>query len=364
MDRTPKPTDSPIMSGAKSLPDLRTRVSATRVRSSGKGLMEAAVGVARVGGLLMAVVILMAIFGWQSDGRFFILANLLGMLRFMSTLAILSLGLTVVLVVGEIDLSFANLYGLSSMVMGVSWISWGVPLWLAVLLGFLAAISVGVFNGILVAFAKIPSFIATLGSGILVFGFTLYVSGSQRFSPANPPSGKTLSSAEVSFFRGLSNRSLPFDLPMQVLWMVGVAAIFAFIISFSVFGFRLKAIGGNEAAARFARLPIGRYKVLAFVIVALTAALASMLDFAFIGSIQPDAGQQLLFPAFAAVIIGGASLDGGRGTVVGTLSGALLLAVISNGLALNAAGAFVQQMVLGVVTISAVALDQLTRRLT
>lgn len=332
-------------------------------RSNRERTVAAALGVARVAGLLVSVAILMGIFAWQSDGRFFIIANLLGMLRFMSTLAILAIGLTVVLLVGEIDLSFANLYGLSAMVMAVAWINWGVPVWVAIALGFLVAILVGVFNGVLVTVVGIPSFIATLGSSILVFGFTLYVSDSQRFSPANPPRGKSVPSGENSFFRGLSNQNLPFDLPMQVVWMVGVALLFGFIISFSVFGFRLKAIGGNAVAARFARLPIKRYKILAFVIVGLTAALASMLDFAFIGSIQPDAGRQLLFPAFAAVIIGGASLTGGRGTVVGTLSGALLLAVISNGLALIAAGAFLQQMVLGTVTIAAVALDQFTRRL-
>lgn len=346
---------SPPLSPVPSDPDAQT--------SLGRRAAGAALGVARVAGLLASVAILMGIFAWQSDGRFFILENLLGMLRFMSTLAILGLGLTVVLLVGEIDLSFANLYGLSAMVMAVLWIDQGRPLWISIAAGFLVAALVGVFNGVLVTVVKIPSFIATLGSSILVFGFTLYVSDSQRFSPASPPSGKTVPAGESDFFRGLANHKLPSNLPMQVLWMIGVALLFGFIISYSVFGFRLKAIGGNVVAARFARLPIRRYKILAFVIVGLTAALASMLDFAFIGSIQPDAGKQLLFPAFAAVIIGGASLTGGRGTVIGTLSGALLLAVISNGLALNAAGAFVQQMVLGTVTIAAVALDQFSRRL-
>ncbi len=349
--------------GAKSPSKIGPRAEIARGPNLMQRVAQGALGVARVTGLLIAVAILMGVFAWESDGRFFIVANLLGMLRFMSTLAIVGLGLTVVLVAGEIDLSFANLYGLSAMVMGVSWIEWGWPVYLAIGFGFFVAIVAGIFNGVLVAYARIPSFIATLGSSILIFGFTLYVSSSQRYSPANPPSGKEIPSGENSFFRGLSNQELPGDLPMQVLWMVGVAILFGFIISFSVFGFRLKAIGGNEEAARYAKLPVKRYKVLAFVIVGLTAALASMLDFAFIGSIQPDAGGSLLFPAFAAVIIGGASLNGGRGTVVGTLSGALLLAVISNGLALIAAGAFVQQMVLGTVTIAAVALDQFTRRL-
>ncbi|MEZ0241619.1 MAG: ABC transporter permease, partial [Chloroflexota bacterium] len=138
------------------------------------------------------------------------------------------------------------------------------------------------------------------------------------------------------------------------------AIIVGFLLSRSLFGFRLKAIGGNPIAAELARLPIRKYKILAFIGCSVLAALAAMLDFAFIGSTQPNAGLSLLFPVFAAVIIGGAALSGGKGTAIGTLSGALLLAIISNGLALLAAGAYLSQFVLGGVTIAAVVLDRFT----
>ncbi len=317
---------------------------------------------ARVGGLMVAVGIVMAIFAAASDGLFLYPDNLLGLLRYMSTLAIVGLGLTVVLVVGEIDLSFANLYGLSAMSMAVAWINWGWPLWLAILLALAIAVAVGAFNAFFTTVVGIPSFIATLGSSTLIFGFNLLVSGAQRYAPASPPPGKSIDAGEVSFFRGLANQDLPFGVPMQVLWMVGIAFLFWMLLSRSLFGFRLRAIGGNEVAARFARLPVRRYKFWAFCIAGLAAAVAALLDFSFIGSIQPDAGQALLFPTFAAVVIGGASLQGGRGSVAGTLLGALLLAIIANGLALLAAGAFAQQMFLGVVTIGAVVLDQATRK--
>lgn len=330
--------------------------TADRLRFAGKSL-------ARVGGLLLAVVALMAVFAFLSDGRFLIFGNLLGMLRYMSTVAILGLGLCVVLVVGEIDLSFGNLYGLTAMLVAVAWIVWGWPVYLAILLAFAVAVLVGCFNAFFTSIVKIPSFIATLGSSTLLFGFTLLVSKSQSFNPAYPPPGTVIDEGQAAFFRGLSNQSLPLGLPMQVLWMAAAALVFGFLLSRSLFGFRLKAIGGNQRAAELARLPVVRHKFLAFVLMAVAACLAALLDFAFIGSIQPTAGQQLLFPTFAAVIIGGASLSGGRGTVVGTLSGALLLAVIANGLALLAAGSFTQQMFLGTVTIGAVVLDQLTQRL-
>ncbi|MDX6579174.1 MAG: ribose transport system permease protein, partial [Gaiellales bacterium] len=125
-------------------------------------------------------------------------------------------------------------------------------------------------------------------------------------------------------------------------------------------GFRLKAIGGNRQAAALARLPVRKYVFIAFILCACMSCLAGLLDFAFIGSAGPNDGQSNLFPVFAAVIIGGASLTGGKGTVFGTLCGALLLAVLNNGIALEADGSFVQQILLGTVTILAVVLDRYT----
>ena len=128
---------------------------------------------------------------------------------------------------------------------------------------------------------------------------------------------------------------------MGAIWMVVIALGFGFLLSKSLFGFRLKAIGGNPVAAQFARIPVRRYKFWAFVICSLSGRLAGMLDFSFIGSSQPNSGTGLLFPTFAAVIIGGASLTRrpwhrrrhARWA-------ALLLAILNNGLALMAAGAF------------------------
>ena len=316
----------------------------------------------RTAGLIGTILLVMAIFAIASDGRFLQPENLLGLLRYMSTLAIVGLGLTVVLIVGEIDLSFGAVYGLSAMLTAVAWINWGWNVGAAIGLALLAAICVGLFNGFFTTVAKIPSFIATLGASTLVFGFTLLVSGSATYSPMSPGPGREMNEGQVSFFRGLSNQDLPLGLPMGAIWMAVIALAFWYIISKSLFGFRLKAIGGNPVAAQFARIPVRRYKMWAFVICSVSAATAAILTFAFIGSVQPDSGAGLLFPTFAAVVIGGASLSGGRGTVLGTLLGCLLLAILNNGLALMAAGAFLQQIFIGVVTIGAVVLDQATQR--
>ena len=237
-------------------------------------------------------------------------------------------------------------------------------LWLSLLLAFGVAVFWGCFNAFFTAVVGIPSFIATLGSSTLIFGATLYLGDTQTYSAEFPPDGTPPSDNELSFFTGLSNQDLPFDIPMQALWTAVLMVVFGFLLGRCLFGFRLRAIGGNREAARLARLPVRRYIFLAFIISAVMACLAGLLDFAFIGSAGPNDGQANLFPVFAAVIIGGASLAGGRGTVIGTLFGALLLAVLNNGLALEAAGPFAQQTLLGTVTILAVVLDRYTNRRT
>jgi len=318
----------------------------------------------RIGGLVIAILIVIVVFtALSKPNTFLTFTNAVGILRSMSTIAMVALGLTLVIVVGEIDLSFGYVYGLASILIGVAWIIWGWPIYLAILLAFAAAIVVGSANAFLVTVLKIPSFIVTLGAGQLVFGTTLLVSNTATLNPAYPPVGKIVPKDQVDWFFGLSNQHLPFDIPMQAIWMTGVAIIIGFILSRSLFGFRLKAIGGNPAAAELARLPIVKYKFAAFIICSLLAALAAMLDFAFIGSVQPNAGVGLTFPIFAAVIIGGASLAGGRGTAIGTLSGALLLAIIANGLALLSAGSYLSNFVSGAVTIAAVVLDRFTQSL-
>ena len=318
----------------------------------------------RVGGIVIAIAIVIIVFTViAKPNTFFTVTNALGVMRSMSTIAIVALGLTLVIVVGEIDLSFGYVYGLASILVGVAWVVWGWPIWAAIGLAFLAAAGIGAANALLVTLVKIPSFIVTLGTGQLVFGTTLLVSNTATINPSYPPVGKAVPPAEIAWFFGLSNQPLPFGVPMQALWMAGVALIIGFLLSRSLFGFRLKAIGGNPAAAQLARLPITKYKFAAFMLCSMLATLAATLDFAFIGSVQPNAGVSLTFPVFAAVIIGGASLSGGRGTAIGTLSGALLLALIANGLALLSAGAYLSNFVSGAVTIAAVVLDRLTQRL-
>jgi ribose/xylose/arabinose/galactoside ABC-type transport system permease subunit len=317
----------------------------------------------RSSGLLVAIVLLLLAFTWLTPPNTFdSVTNALGLLRSMSTITIIALGAMLVIITGEIDISFGFVYGLTGMVMAVAWLVWGWPVWLAIILALAVAIAFGTFNAALTTRLGIPSFIVTLGSGTLALGFTLLISNSRSYNVLVAPAGRTLNAPEIAWFQGLSNQDLPFDFPMQGIWMIVLAFAFYVLLDRSLFGFRLKAIGGNPEAARVARLSVNRYKWLAFVALSTMACLAAILDFSFIGSVQPDSGQTLLFPVFAAVIIGGASLYGGSGTALGTVSGALLLATLTNGFAVLTVGAFVHQMFLGIITIVAVVIDRLTLR--
>jgi|SoiMethySBSTD1v2_1073268.scaffolds.fasta_scaffold19212_8 ribose/xylose/arabinose/galactoside ABC-type transport system permease subunit len=317
---------------------------------------------ARLGGVTLAVLVVGTYFAIRTNGQLLIGSNILTILRGLSTIAIMGFGLTVVIIAAEIDLSFAAVYGLSTNIVAVLWLTHGFPVYVAILVAFLAAIAVGLFNAFFTAVVKIPSFIATLGSSTLVFGLTLWVGQTQNLSYQYPPIGHTVSGSQASFFKNLGAANLPGNFPEQGIWTLSLLVIFAFVLARTLFGFRLKAIGGSRPAAEVVRLPVKRYIFIAFVVCACTACLAGLLDFSFVGTASPNDGQAYLFPVFAAVIIGGASLSGGKGSAFGTVMGALLLAVLANGFALIAAGPFASQLLLGTVTVGAVVIDRLTSR--
>jgi ribose/xylose/arabinose/galactoside ABC-type transport system permease subunit len=281
----------------------------------------------------------------------------ISVLRAMSSVAIMSLGLTLVIVVGEIDLSFGAMYGLGANVLAVLWLVAGFSVYSSLALAIIAGAVLGLFNGLLVTRLQIPSFIVTLGSYNLLYGVSLWITHTSTFNPAYPPPGAVVPDAQLNFFTGLTASFGQHPISLEVLWMIALAIVVGLILHRSLFGFRLLAIGGNPVAARLARLPVARYKVIAFMLCGVLAAVAGILDFSFIQTVQPNSGLQFTFPVFAAVIIGGASLSGGKGTIIGTMGGALLLAELQQGLALLSPGPHVQQLFLGIVTIGAVALD-------
>jgi ribose/xylose/arabinose/galactoside ABC-type transport system permease subunit len=316
----------------------------------------------RAYGIVIAIIVIAMMFQ-AANPAFLRTDNLLVLVRSMASLAMIGFAELLVIILGEIDLSVGAVYGLAAVTFIVFWTGGGnapfqVPFIVALLLG----LGVGLLSGAVVAFfttvVGIPSFIATLGMLSIAQGTELLLSNASDFNPAYmipaPPQ------AELDIFRALGATKLPFGIPIQVLWLAFFFVVFWIIRHRTLFGFRLLAIGGNREASRVARLPVSKYYWIAFMLCGLMSAIAGILDMSYIGSIGPGSGLTLTFPVFAAVVIGGASLMGGRGTVFGVLIGATLLAVIRNGLALLGIGAFGGLIVTGVVTIAAVTFDRLT----
>lgn len=307
---------------------------------------------ARLGVLLGASLVAGIIFQAMT-GVFFSIGNFGSILLFMTSVAIVGFGQTLVIVGGELDLSVGSTYGLSAMTVGLLWAQ-GLPLPLAMVLGIVVGGLAGAVNGLIVTRLRVNSFITTLGTLNLYQGMTLYISNNVAFSPS-----RNLPGFGLYEFVGTSH---PFGIPIQIFWLVAATLVLWVILHRTVLGFRIAAIGGNVVAARAAHLPVGRVKVYTFIISGALAAFAGLIDFSLVSSVSPTAGSTLMFSVLAAVVIGGASLSGGRGTIVGTLVGAFLLQVLTNGLGLLGAGAFAQLLFQGGVILVAVAVDSWTSR--
>lgn len=318
----------------------------------------------RTYGLVVAIVLISLFFEIQR-AAFLSPENVFVLVRSMVSLAIIAFAQLLVIISGELDLSVGSVYGLAATMLAVLWLGAGIspvalPFVVALAIALAIAAAAGAANAFFTTVVGIPSFIATLGMLSIASGLELLASNASDFNPQfhhpAPAAG------DIALFRGLGATRLPLDIPIQILWLAVFFAIFWLVRHRTLFGFRLLAIGGNPDASRITRLPTRRYKFIVFIVCSLMAGIAGILDFSYVGSIAPNSGAALTFPVFAAVVIGGASLNGGRGTVFGTLMGAVLLAVLRDGLAIIGVGAFAQLIFVGAVTIGAVTLDRLALR--
>ncbi|MER5557751.1 substrate-binding domain-containing protein [Streptomyces sp. NPDC002506] len=298
-------------------------------------------------GALSALVVLVAALALLS-GDFLTTQNLLNVGVQAAVTAILAFGVTFVIVSAGIDLSVGSVAALSATVLAWSATSEGVPVWLAVLMAVATGIACGLVNGVLVSYGKLPPFIATLAMLSVGRGLSLVIS--QGSPIAFPDSVSHLGDT-------LGGR-----LPVPVLVMIGAGLLTALVLSRTYIGRSMYAIGGNEEAARLSGLRVKRQKLVIYALSGLFAAVAGIVLASRLSSAQPQAAQGYELDAIAAVVIGGASLSGGVGKASGTLIGALILAVLRNGLNLLSVSAFWQQVVIGVVIALAVLLDTLRRK--
>lgn len=269
--------------------------------------------------------------------------NLLNVVLAASITALLAAGQTYVIILAEIDLSVGAIMGLAGVAAALTLQGSGVIV--ALLVGLLVGAAAGLINGLLVTKARMPSFIATLAMMSVLAGLAL------RITQGNPVA------VNNETFNAIG-QAKPLGVPAPVWIMVVCFILFGMLLTRSRFGRYVYAVGDNAEAARLSGIPVDRVKILGFVISGVLSAVAGFILTARLSTAQPTAGTGMELAAIAAVIIGGTSLLGGRGALIGTAIGAVLLGTIDNGLNLLNVSPFLQDVVKGLVILLAVFLDR------
>ncbi len=293
---------------------------------------------------LLLLVVLVILFQIRSDGVFLSTNNIRGMLGLLPETALVALGVTLLMICGEFDLSVGSVFALMPMTMAVLFVA-GVPFFAAMGLGLLLCAFVGFLNGWITIRFDIPSFITTLGMLFMARSMTIVVSGGfpPRIRPGEVPSWLFVGFIDEG---GLIRAS--------VLWFAGIAIILALLLGRTNFGNWVRATGGFLPAAKAMGIPTGRVKIICFMICSVLAGFAGMIQSLRLNSFLPSIGEGMELQAVAAAVIGGTSLMGGVGSIVGGLIGATLIRVIDNGMVMSQIDANWFKFAIGALTIGAV----------
>jgi simple sugar transport system permease protein len=330
------------------------RLSGHAAPSAGRSRLSAFGSAFVANGFTMyPVLAVMVVIGAFVAPSFLTVINLINILEQVSVLGLTTIGLTFVVLIGRLDLSLEGIVGFAPMLAAVmlapaaaGGFGLELPGWTGLLIAFGAAALIGVFNGFMVVKVGLNPFISTLGLLVLLRGGVLIVSnGRSIYSPGDALT--FLGSARV------------FGLPMSVIVFVMVATVVGLVFQYHRYGRALYAVGGNEEAARAAGINVDRVIWSAFIFAALLSGLAGVLMTGRLDSAVTTQGQGIIFSAFAAAVIGGVSLGGGRGTIIGVVSGVLLIGVINNLLTLAQVPSFYVQASTGAVIIVAAVLTSL-----
>ncbi|HEY9012193.1 MAG TPA: ABC transporter permease, partial [Devosia sp.] len=254
-------------------------------------------------------------------------ANILAILQATSVNGVLAIAATLVIITGGIDLSVGTLMTFCSVICGVVLTYWGLPLPIGLVAAILAGTASGLFSGTVIAKLKVPPFITTLGMMLILKGLSLVISGTKPIYFNSTPGFNQIS------LGSLVGNIIPIvPLPNGVLILFIVAAAASFILTRTALGRYTFALGSNEEAVRLSGVNVDRWKIAVYALAGGICGIAGILIASRLNSAQPALGQGYELEAIAAVVIGGTSLAGGRGTVLGTLIGALIISVLANGL--------------------------------
>lgn len=292
-------------------------------------------------GLILLVVVISVL-----NTAFLDLSNLLNLLRQVSINGLIAFGMTFVILTGGIDLSVGSILALSSAFTAIL-ITSGLDPIVALIVGVLGGFLLGVFNGVLVTFGSMAPFIATLATMTIFRGLTLVITD-----------GNPITDLGDSYLFQLFGKGYFLGIPVPAVTMIIVFIVLAIILQKTTFGRHTYAIGGNEVASKISGIKVNKVKILIYGISGLMSALAGAILTSRLNSAQPTAGTSYELDAIAAVVLGGTSLTGGKGRIVGTLIGVLIIGVLNNGLNLLGVSSFYQQVVKGIVILIAVLIDR------
>ncbi len=304
---------------------------------------------------VFAALVLLVIFFSITSPYFLKVNNLLNIIRQISLLGIISMGMTMVIVSGEIDLSVGAVYGAAAIVCGMI-ITNGGPIWLGIVSALLTGFFFGALNGVLSTYGRIPALIVTLGMMNIARGSVLVLSGARVISL----SSRTVSAEGLDSFLFLGQGKI-FQIPIISIIFILTVIIANIIYSKTLLGFRMRAVGGNKSAARAAGINQKFIKIAAFSLTGLLCAIGGILNLSSLANVQGTTGSGLELDVISAVIIGGTSLNGGEGTILGTFIGVLIMGVLKNGIILLGVSPFLQMLIIGIVIIAAVAIDMWSR---
>lgn len=295
-------------------------------------------------GVIVPLAVLIIIFSCTSD-IFLTTNNLLNITRQISIKGLLGIAMTFVIITGGIDLSVGSVIAFSSILTASAIKDYQLPVLAAVVIGIAVGTLTGLVNGILIAYVNMPAFITTMGTMTILRGLGyIYTQGYPIY---DLPQG----------FRAIGQGNIGI-IPVSAVILVVVAILAFMILSKTVFGRHIYAVGGNIEAARMAGIRVKRVQLYVYMISGFISGIAAVVQGARVGSGLPTIGQGFEMDAIASVVIGGAAMAGGSGTILGTLLGSLILGVLDNGLSLLNVDSYVMNVISGVVVILAVLIDQ------
>ncbi|MGX5801061.1 ABC transporter permease [Bradyrhizobium sp. Arg314] len=297
---------------------------------------------------VVIAVILACLFLSFATDSFATSKNIFNITRNVTFVAIVALGMTFVIITGGIDLSVGSVLCLCSMVLAVTMHA-GYSIEIGILATIVTALAIGAFNGVLIAYLGFPPFVVTLGMLSVARSLAMVASNNTVVFQFGPDHQKLLALGGGAWLFGIAN---------PVLYMIVLALITGFILRWTRFGRHIFAIGGNEHAATLTGVPVKQIKVAVYMISALSAGLAGIIQTGWLGAVTTNLGTGMELQVIAATVIGGANLAGGVGTALGAIVGAALIEVIRNSLGLLGINAFWQGTFIGGAIILAVLFDR------